>query len=113
MPLAEPVYPVVKKASVDNLVISAGAPPQWSEKYLTVPVIGGFLKVFSQAAGYLSKLEDNADFIASDLLLGADSPWIHQRVGTREKPRKARAKAVTSDAINSNTRVETNSSNLP
>lgn len=87
-PLAHPTYPVIQTASVDNLLISASVPPQWSQKYLAVPIIGGYLNVFSQATGYTTALEDNADFIASDLLQGTESPWIYQKVGTKEKQKQ-------------------------
>lgn len=87
-PLAPPTYPVVQTASVDNLLVAASVPPQWSEKYQKVPIIGGYLNVFSQATGYTTSLEDNADFIASDLLRGTDSPWVYQKVGTKEKQKK-------------------------
>lgn len=87
-PLAQPMYPVIKTSSVDNLFVSARVPPQWSEKYLSVPIIGGYLNIVTQAVGYTTTLEDNADLIASDLLAGVDSPWVFQKIGTKEKQRK-------------------------
>jgi hypothetical protein len=87
VPLGQPTYPVVAKASVDNLLVSAGVPPGWSEKYMSVPIIGRYLNILTQAAGYETAYENNADLIASDLLQGADSPWIYQKVGMKEKQR--------------------------
>jgi hypothetical protein len=84
-PRGEPTYPVIAGASVDNLLVSADTPPEWSNKLLWMPVIGGYLNVLSQASGYNTSLEDNADLIASDLLRGVDSPWIYQKVGVKEK----------------------------
>lgn len=86
--LGEPSYPLVATSSVDNLAVSASVLPDWSQKFLCMPVIGGYMNVFSQAMAYQTSFEDNADLIATDLLQGANSQWIHQKVGTKEK-RKA------------------------
>jgi hypothetical protein len=52
---------------------------------LGIPLIGGYLNVLSQASSYKTALEENADFIAQDLLEGAESPWMFQKVGTKNK----------------------------
>ncbi|KAJ5457521.1 hypothetical protein N7475_008909 [Penicillium sp. IBT 31633x] len=84
-PLGEPSYPPISTSSVDNLAASASVLPDWSQKYLSLPVIGGYLNVFSQVTAYRTALEDNADLIASDLLQGTNGQWLHQKVGTKEK----------------------------
>jgi hypothetical protein len=84
-PLSPVPYPLADTASAENLLISARVPPEWSLKFLGVPVIGGYLNILSQALGYVTTLEDNADFIAGDLLEGADSPWVYQKVGVKER----------------------------
>jgi hypothetical protein len=84
-PLGEVSYPITTTGSVNNLVTAAGVLPGWSRQFLSLPVVGGYLNVLSQAMGYKTALEDNADLIASDLLQGANSPWLHQKVGTKER----------------------------
>jgi hypothetical protein len=84
-PLGQPTYPVIEGASVDKLFVSGGVAPQWSDKFMWLPVFGPYLNILSQVAGYKTALEHNADLIASDLLRGDDSPLIYQKVGTKEK----------------------------
>ncbi|KAJ5311061.1 hypothetical protein N7476_006921 [Penicillium atrosanguineum] len=84
-PLSETTYPFPAEASADNLVASASVPPDWSLKFLRIPLIGVYLNILSQASGYATLLEDNADLVAKDLLDGHDSKWIHQKVGTKQR----------------------------
>ncbi|KAJ5928471.1 hypothetical protein N7466_007427 [Penicillium verhagenii] len=84
-PRSETTYPLPNEASANNLSVAGTSPPEWSSKLLRTPLIGGYLNVLSQASSYKTTLEDNADFIAQDLLDGAGSPWIYQKVGTKEK----------------------------
>ncbi|KAJ5757143.1 uncharacterized protein N7511_007325 [Penicillium nucicola] len=79
-------YPVPEASSVENLLISARVPPEYSLRFLGVPLIGGYLNLLSQVLNYgPTTLEDNADLIAYDLLEGMDSPWIFQKVGVKER----------------------------
>ncbi|KAJ5916933.1 hypothetical protein N7504_000948 [Penicillium tannophilum] len=84
-PMSETTYPLPNEASANNLTVASTSPPEWSSKLLGTPLIGGYLNVLSQASSYKTALEDNADFIAQDLLEGAESPWIYQKVGTKNK----------------------------
>lgn len=84
-PLSETTYPFPAEGSADNIVASAGVPPDWSLKFLRIPLIGVYLNILSQASGYTTLLEDNADLIAKDLLDGHDSKWIHQKVGIKQR----------------------------
>ncbi|KAJ5647043.1 hypothetical protein N7490_003415 [Penicillium lividum] len=84
-PLSERTYPLANEASAKNLSVASTSPPEWSSKLLATPLVGGYLNVLSQVSSYKTSLEDNADFIAQDLLEGTESPWIYQKVGTRQK----------------------------
>lgn len=84
-PMSETTCPLPNEASANNLTVASTSPPEWSPKLLGTPLIGGYLNVLSQASSYKTALEDNADFIAQDLLEGAESPWIYQKVGTKSK----------------------------
>lgn len=64
---------------------AANVPPEWSRKFLWTPLVGGYLNILSQVSAYNTSLEDNADFIAQDLLEGKGSQWIYQKVGVKEK----------------------------
>ncbi|KAJ5697569.1 hypothetical protein N7488_011253 [Penicillium malachiteum] len=59
-PLSQTTYPLAPNATADNIVATA-------------------------ASGYATALEDNADFIARDLLDGRKSAWIFQKVGVKER----------------------------
>lgn len=85
LPLSKITYPLANEASAKNISASASVPPQWSSQFFCVPLVGGYLNIMSQALAYTTALENNADFIAEDLLEGKDSQWIYQKVGTREK----------------------------
>ena len=80
-----PKFPPSTDTSADNLVAKADAPPAWSDKYQTVPLIGNYLNIMTQALDYFSVLEDCVDFIAADLKKGLDSEWIGKRVAVKEK----------------------------
>ncbi|PYI09366.1 hypothetical protein BO78DRAFT_308245 [Aspergillus sclerotiicarbonarius CBS 121057] len=82
--LGEVTYPTVA-GDADHLVAAAGVPPDWGTRFLCVPLIGGYLNVFSQVGAYATALEDNADFIARDLVKGEESEWLWKRVGTKRR----------------------------
>lgn len=83
-PRSPVTYPLADGSSEENLLISARVLPEYSLRFLSVPLIGGYLNILSQAMSYgPTMLEDNADIIASDLLKGMDSPWVYQKVGTK------------------------------
>jgi hypothetical protein len=83
-----PTFPPDPRISADNILVTARTPPEWSAKFYSVPIIGGYLNVFSQAGSYTTTLEDNADFIAKDLERGTASEWIYKKVGVREKKKR-------------------------
>lgn len=74
-------------ASGNNLVVNADHPPALAETYLSVPLIGGYLNLLTQATDYYTTLEDCVDFMAADLEKGLESQWIGKRVGAKEKPK--------------------------
>jgi hypothetical protein len=83
-PRSPVTYPLADGSSEENLLISARVLPEYSLRFLSVPLIGGYLNILSQAMSYgPTTLEDNADIIASDLLKGMDSPWVYQKVGAK------------------------------
>ncbi|KAJ5645287.1 hypothetical protein N7507_011298 [Penicillium longicatenatum] len=84
-PMSAMTYPVPNEASAENLSVASTSPPEWSSKLLGIPLIGGYLNILSQASSYKTALEEDADFIAQDLLEGAESPWMFQKVGTKNK----------------------------
>ncbi|KAJ5713245.1 uncharacterized protein N7483_010426 [Penicillium malachiteum] len=84
-PLSQTTYPLASNATADNIDASASTPPDWSLKLMCVPLMGGYLNIMSQASAYGTTLEDNADFIAKDLLDGRESAWIFQKVGVKER----------------------------
>lgn len=64
-----------------SLVASADVPPGWQNSYFhNIPVIGLLLSILGNAPWYATKLDDCADFIASDLE-NSESPFIGHRVG--------------------------------
>lgn len=83
--LSSVTYPLDHRASAENLLITSNVAPEWSSRFLCIPLIGGYLNIMSQASWYGTALEDNADLIARDLLQGLDSVWAYQRVGVKEK----------------------------
>lgn len=82
--LDKTTYPLAPEASAENLLVASGIPPDWSLKLLCTPAIGGYLNIMSQASAYGTALEDNADFIAKDLLAENESEWLWQRVGVKQ-----------------------------
>ena len=80
-----PQFPPSADAFAGNLVAKADAPPAWTKKYQSVPLIGKYLNVMAQAQSYYSVLESCVDFIAADLTKGLESEWIGKRVGVKEK----------------------------
>lgn len=63
----------------------ADAPPAWSQKYRSVPLIGEYLNIMAQSQSYFAVLENCVDFIATDLEKGLQSEWIGKRVSVEEK----------------------------
>ncbi|KAE8155314.1 hypothetical protein BDV25DRAFT_146476 [Aspergillus avenaceus] len=84
-PVGESPLSTPATGSVDNLSATATVPPEWSTKFLRVPVIGRYLNIMSQISSYATCYEDNAEFIANDLSQDRDSEWIFQRVGVKER----------------------------
>lgn len=80
-----PQFPPPADVSASNLVAKADAPPAWSEKFRSVPLIGNYLNVMVQAQSYFAVLENCVDFIAADLEKGLESEWIGKRVAVKEK----------------------------
>lgn len=80
-----PQFPPSASSSASNLVASADAPPSWTERFRTVPLIGNYLNVMAQAQGYVAVLENCVDFIARDLEEGLASELVGKRVGVKEK----------------------------
>lgn len=68
-------------------MVQADSPPLWSQKFVKIPLIGGYLNLMSQAQDYFATLENIVDVIASDLEKGLDSEFVGKRVGAKEKSR--------------------------
>lgn len=65
----------------ETLAASAGTPPQWQDSWMRhIPLIGKTIVSGMNASRYKTTLEQNADFIASDLGDG-NSEWKGQAVG--------------------------------
>lgn len=63
------------------LVARATTPPLWKTSWIdSLPVIGRFLTIVMNASRYTTTLEQNAEFIASDLE-ERESQWIGKAVG--------------------------------
>jgi hypothetical protein len=74
-------------APKDALIASAGMPPQWQNSWMRhIPLIGKTIVSGMNASRYKTTLEQNAEFIASDLS-NENSEWKGQAVGviTRSK----------------------------
>lgn len=80
-----PQFPPPADVSASNLVARADAPPAWTDRYRSVPLIGGYLNAMAQAQSYFAVLENCVDFIAADLEKGLQSEWVGKRVGVKEK----------------------------
>jgi hypothetical protein len=86
-----PQFPPPADVSASNLVAKADAPPSWATKYQSVPLIGNYLNILSQAQSYFSVLESCVDFIAADLEKGLEASglgreWVLRR---RANPHEA------------------------
>jgi hypothetical protein len=85
-----PEYPDIQlpgTAPKEALVAQAGTPPQWNDSWMRhIPLIGKTIVSGMNASRYKTTLEQNAEFIASDLE-NAESEWKWQAVGviTRSK----------------------------
>lgn len=79
-----PQFPAVANASA-NLLAKADSPPDWTERYRRVPLIGNYLDIMMQAQSYFAVLENCVDFIAADLDKGLESEWVGKRVAVKEK----------------------------
>lgn len=72
---------VPAKSARDKLVANATSPPLWKDSWLKhIPFIGGLILAGMNASRYNTTLEQNADFIASDLR-DRESRWIGAPVG--------------------------------
>ncbi|KAK4552628.1 hypothetical protein LTR86_010272 [Recurvomyces mirabilis] len=72
---------VPTKLTQGRLVANANTPPMWKESWIgSIPLIGKLLTVMMNSSRYTTTLEQNADFIATDLET-RDSPFIGKRVG--------------------------------
>ncbi|KAI1269180.1 hypothetical protein F5Y18DRAFT_178467 [Xylariaceae sp. FL1019] len=64
-----------------KLIAKAAAPPEWKDSWMkSIPLIGKHIVIGSNASRYETTLEQNADFIASDLE-NRQSEWIRKAVG--------------------------------
>jgi hypothetical protein len=88
--LSRATYPLATDASAENLQVASNVPPNWSLKFLCIPVLGGYLNIMNQASAYGTSLEDNADFIAKDLLDGHQSKLIGEKVGVKQRRHSSR-----------------------
>lgn len=68
-------------------MVQADSPPLWSQKFVKIPLIGGYLNVLSQGQDYFATMESIVDVIAGDLEKGLDSEYVGKRVGVKEKSR--------------------------
>lgn len=80
-----PQFPPSADTSAANLVAKTDAPPAWTEKFRSVPLIGNYLNVMVQAQSYFAVVENCVDFIAADLEKGLESELIGKRVAVKEK----------------------------
>jgi hypothetical protein len=72
---------VPAKSSRGALVASAGTPPSWQDSWIKhIPLIGRTLLCAMNAPRYETSLEQNAEFIASDLET-YESRWSGTTVG--------------------------------
>jgi hypothetical protein len=82
---AEIVFPVPDDCSSSNVVAKADSPPEWRNTLNWLPLIGPYLNIMVQAAGYNNTLEDPLDFIASDLEKALQSEFVGKRVAFKMK----------------------------
>lgn len=81
--------PALHDCSAANVIANADSPPEWRDTLAWVPLIGPYLNIFSQAAGYATSLEDPLDFIAADFEKGIQSELIGKKVGFKLKKKAA------------------------
>ena len=81
----EAQIPAPDDCSAANVMASVDSPPEWRDILAWVPLIGPYLNILSQAAGYATSLEDPLDFIAADFEKGIQSVFIGKRVGFKLK----------------------------
>lgn len=77
--------PAPDDCSAANVMARADSPPEWRDTLAWVPLIGPYLNILSQAAGYATSLEDPLDFIAADFEKGIQSEFIGKKVGFKLK----------------------------
>jgi len=72
---------VPTKTPQGKLVAKAATPPLWKESWIrSVPLIGKLLSIAMNASRYETTLEENAEFIATDLE-SYESHWSKMTVG--------------------------------
>ncbi|KAK9366159.1 hypothetical protein V1509DRAFT_301479 [Lipomyces kononenkoae] len=71
----------VKDSPSGGLAASATVPPHWQDFWFRrIPFVGSFFVVLANASRYNTALEDNAAFIADDLVMGSDE-FVCEKVG--------------------------------
>jgi hypothetical protein len=71
--------------SADNVIAKADSPPDSRDTLKWVPLMGNYLNIMAQAAGYGTSMEDPPDFIADDLEKGLQSEFVNKRVAFKQK----------------------------
>ncbi|KAK9374024.1 uncharacterized protein V1513DRAFT_124639 [Lipomyces chichibuensis] len=80
------------QAPTGNLIVSATVPPHWKNVWVRkIPLLGPFIVLGLNAGQYTTKLEDNAELIASDLEKGGDE-WVGKKVGVWDASQEKHAK---------------------
>jgi len=74
-------FSIPSKTENAKVIAQATWPPLWKESWIkSIPFIGTFLTIAMNASRYATTLEQNAEFIASDLE-DWESQWIGKVVG--------------------------------
>lgn len=74
-------FSIPAKSQHGRLVANATTPPLWQDSWVKyIPLIGRVIWVAMNASRYDTTLEQNAEFIASDLET-LESRWSRMRVG--------------------------------
>ncbi len=69
-----------------NLMLQARSPPGWQYTWASyIPLVGQYLNVFVNIALYTTKLEDVADVLAEDLVMGHESQFVGEFVGMKQQ----------------------------
>ncbi|KAK9314927.1 hypothetical protein V1522DRAFT_415852 [Lipomyces starkeyi] len=80
------------QAPTESLIMSATVPPHWKDIWVRrIPLLGPFIVLGLNVGQYTTKLEDNAEVIASDLERGGDE-WVGKKVGVWDASREKHAK---------------------